>query len=238
MFFDQKLEFAGGNPILKKLAGSKLIELKGSLNLCDIWQIRNPQSKTFTFRQCHFSGILQRGLDYLFIPNNMQELAKNVKILNSLSTDHSPLFCSFLSLSNISRGRGLWKFNNSLISNSNFVDEMKTLIQKVIFSLENDTYLTDQVKWELLKYEIRKFAINFSRKLAQNSRKLQTDLETIIKNLEQNITVSLKGVQEAVCSLKCVDLSNDTIKIIGIHFSYNKKVQMEHNFVTTIKKIQ
>ena len=40
---------------------------------------------------------------------------------------------------------------------------MKTLIQKVIFSFENDTYLTDQVKWELLKYEIRKFPINFSK---------------------------------------------------------------------------
>ena len=77
---------------------------------------------------------------------------------------------------------------NNLISNTNFVDEMKTLIQKVIFGFENDTYLTDQVKWELLKHEIRKFAINFSKKLAQNSRKLQRDLETKIKNLEQNIT--------------------------------------------------
>ena len=35
---------------------------------------------------------------------------------------------------------------------------------------------------------IRKLAIDFSSKLAQNSRKLQTDLETKIKNLEQNIT--------------------------------------------------
>ena len=38
---------------------------------------------------------------------------------------------------------------------------MKTPIQKVTFSLANDTYLTVQVTWELLKYEIRKFAINF-----------------------------------------------------------------------------
>ena len=30
---------------------------------------------------------------------------------------------------------------------------------------------------------------------------------------------SLKGVTEAVCDLKCVNLSNDTIKILGIHFS-------------------
>ena len=64
---------------------------------------------------------------------------------------------------------------------------MKTLIQKVIFGFENHTYLTDQVKWELLKYEIRQFAINFSKKLAQKSRKLKRDLETKIKKLEQNI---------------------------------------------------
>ena len=36
LLFGQKLESAGGNPILKNLAISKLIELKESLNLCDI----------------------------------------------------------------------------------------------------------------------------------------------------------------------------------------------------------
>ena len=52
---------------------------------------------------------------------------------------------------------------------------MKALIQKVIFGFQNGTYLTDQVKWEL-------------KKLARHFRKLQRDLETKIKNLEQNIT--------------------------------------------------
>ena len=66
------------------------------------------------------------------------------------------------------------------------MEKVKTLIQKVIFGFENGTYLTDQVKWEFLKYEIRTFAINFSKKLAQNSRKLQWELEIKIKNLEQN----------------------------------------------------
>ena len=60
---------------------------------------------------------------------------------------------------------------------------MKTLIEKVAFGFENDTSLTDRVKRELLKYEIRKFAINFSKNLAQNSRKLKRDLETKIKNV-------------------------------------------------------
>ena len=42
LFFDHKLESADGNKLLKKLAVSKLIELKVSLNLCDIWRIGNP----------------------------------------------------------------------------------------------------------------------------------------------------------------------------------------------------
>ena len=33
----------------------------------------------------------------------------------------------------------------------------------------------------------------------------------------------LKGAQEAICGLQNIDLINSTIKILGIHFSYNKK---------------
>ena len=65
---------------------------------------------------------------------------------------------------------------------------MKPLIQRVILNFEIDTYLNDQLKWELLKYEIRKFPINFSGKLANTPGTLQTDLGTKIKNLEQNLT--------------------------------------------------
>ena len=71
LFFDQKLESAGANAILKKLAVSKLIELEDSLNLCEIWRIRNTKSKEFPFRQRHFSEILQGRLDYLFISSNI-----------------------------------------------------------------------------------------------------------------------------------------------------------------------
>ena len=137
------------------------------------------------FQDIKEKSIIFAGDFNLFFDGKLESVGEN-PILKKL--DHSPLFCSFPNLSNISRGRGLWKFNNSLISNSNSVDEMKTLIQKFICCLENDTYLTDRVKWESLKYEIRKLAVNFSRKLAQNSRKLQTDLETKIRNLEQNLT--------------------------------------------------
>ena len=32
---------------------------------------------------------------------------------------------------------------------------------------------------------------------------------------------SLKGVKTVVCGIKCIDLTTETIKILGVHFSYN-----------------
>ena len=48
----------------------------------------------------------------------------------------------------------------------------------------------------------------------------------------------LKGVQVAVCGMRCVDLKNDTFKILGTHFCYNEKLKEERNFYTTVTNIQ
>ena len=48
----------------------------------------------------------------------------------------------------------------------------------------------------------------------------------------------LKIVKVAVCGMKCVDLCKGTIRIIGVHFSYNKTKQDEKNFLERMTKIQ
>ena len=40
----------------------------------------------------------------------------------------------------------------------------------------------------------------------------------------------LKGVKVAACGLKCIDLTKDAIKILGIFYSYNKNIELEQNF--------
>ena len=49
---------------------------------------------------------------------------------------------------------------------------------------------------------------------------------------------SLKGFSEVVCGLKSINLTTDTIKILGIHFSYNNTLKIQHNFLDTVKRIQ
>ena len=48
----------------------------------------------------------------------------------------------------------------------------------------------------------------------------------------------LKSVEVAVCGMKCVGLCKDTLRITGVHFSYNKAKQDEKNFLETLSKIQ
>ena len=66
LLFDSNLEAKGGKPILKEKSVARMIELKKEYDLCEIWRIRNPLEKSFTFRQNQFSSITNRRLDYIF----------------------------------------------------------------------------------------------------------------------------------------------------------------------------
>ena len=115
----------------KKQSLSKLFQIKEKLNLCDIWRIWNSKAKQYTFRQQHFSGFIQRRLYYMFISQNFQEIVKDTEILNAISTDYSPVLCSFQNLNQCQRGPGLWKLNNSLVCNEEYVLRLKELMIKL-----------------------------------------------------------------------------------------------------------
>ena len=44
----------------------------------------------------------------------------------------------------------------------------------------------------------------------------------------------LKGVSMELCRMECIDLANNSVKILRIHFSYNKNIENEENFIKLI----
>ena len=62
-------------------------------------------------------------------------------------------------------------------------------------------------------------------------------LQLIFSKCEITGIGSLKGVEVAVCGIKCVKLKVNTIKILGIHFSYNNKLNLEKKFLTSMSNI-
>ena len=114
LLFNSKLDAQGGNPTMKKKSLAKLIELKESYDLCNIWRIRNKKSSQCTFTEQHSSGFIQRRLDYIFISNTLQQLVTRTEILASISTDHCSVILSLSKGNDCLTGKGFWKFNSSV----------------------------------------------------------------------------------------------------------------------------
>ena len=50
--------------------------------------------------------------------------------------------------------------------------------------------------------------------------------------------VALKGVQVALGGMRCIDLVSNIVKILGIYYSYNEKLETHENFKMHIIKIE
>ena len=133
----------GGSPMLKKRSVSNILEIKEWLDVCDIWRIRNPKVKHFP------SGHIQRRLVYIFVLQYLQKLVKTTEVLVAFSSDCSSVFCSIpTDYQNIKKGQGLWKFNNSIIENEEYVLELRHFMQELLDFLNANTQFSDQMKWE------------------------------------------------------------------------------------------
>ena len=139
--------------------------------------MHNPSLKRYTFRKNHFSGFIQRRLDYIFISNNIQECFKKVSILPSFCSDHSPITCILESSPQIQLGKNFLKFNSSIINDEKHVTQMKQHISEVKSQFYPAFGNKAHVQWEFLKYEIRKFTIEFSKKKAKLRREKLSRLQ-------------------------------------------------------------
>ena len=94
-----------------------------------------------------FLNIIQTKKFKLFLISNFfQESIKTKNNLTVFSTDHSPITLSLCPLKEFPRGRGLWKFNKSLIRNENYREQMRTLIENVRNNLDQDNIVDPQFR--------------------------------------------------------------------------------------------
>ena len=132
-------------------------------DLCDIYRIRNPEAKRFTWRRK--TPFKQRRLDYFLISDCLQEAVQTIEIIPSVQSDHSALKLNFCTVQNEARGRGYWLFKNSLIQGKEFVEAMKNAIP--IFLESASSFDDPMMKWEFVKHKCR----DLSRKnLIEKSR--------------------------------------------------------------------
>ena len=122
----------------------------------------------------------------------MQESILNTGVLPAFLSDHSPIFISYNKMKNIPIGPGFWTFNSLLLNKETFKINLRNFIKNAKCKLKfNDTKLN----WELLKYEISKIVISYSKAIAKDERARWLKLENTLKFLENKLTDNLKKQQ-------------------------------------------
>ena len=202
-------------------ARNKLLKMISDLNLYDIYRDENPLSTHFTWKRKLKSGGVQMGrLDYFLVSEELTNFSRDEKIIYGYRSDHSAIVISLV-FNEIVRSKTFWKFNNSLLNNSDFINEIKQVISKVkkqyaalpynldnIESIENETFQTvinPQLFLDILLLEIRSTTVSFSSALKKKENNTAYKLESEIQILEN---------EDPVENFDVINLKQEELKTI------------------------
>ena len=93
------------------------------------WQYTFPNEKRYSWRQ--FGGIKRARLDFFLVSSTLIPFVGKCDIIPGIHSDHSMPTLD-IDFSRFVRGRGFFKFNNSLLTDSEYVKLIRETIQKVI----------------------------------------------------------------------------------------------------------
>ena len=149
----------GGNLFPRQSVINIIEELQSELDLHDIWRIKNPMTRSYTWSQSE-PQIFSR-LDYWLISNSLADNVCTVDIIPSIKTDHSAILIEFQGVDAKAKGPGIWKLNCSLLSDETYVEIINSLIPKWVQEGENDLEDPRSV-WDWVKYNIKKYSRKYS----------------------------------------------------------------------------
>ena len=109
-----------GSKTEKRDVVTKIRELMLDFNLVDIWRLRNPDKKRYTWKQN--KPLVQRRLDYWLISDDFQDDVDNTGIISAIKTDHSAIVLQVNSVERQPTGPSYWKFNSSLLDDPEYIN--------------------------------------------------------------------------------------------------------------------
>ena len=174
-----ELDGLGGKPKLKESVKT-INQIRSLFDLIDIWRVRNPDVKRFSWRQKN--PVIQRRLDFWLISSSIQDDIESTDIIPAIKSDHSAITLSINGIEEQHHGPSFWKFNASLIDDENFVSLIR---DKYCTWIEEGKEIDDpRVLWDYIKYKIRQETIAYSKCKARERRATLLNLEKQIQECQ------------------------------------------------------
>jgi exonuclease III len=190
----------GGADVLKRKTGFAIHQIMDDFDLHDVWRVKNPNARAFTWRQ-KTPRVCCR-LDFWLVSDHLQDKVVDVSIEPSIRSDHSLISVTLGSKSDNGHGKGYWKLNSSLCIDSEYITKIKERLLVWINEVQNENA---QQRWELIKYNIRKFSISFCK--ARSKRRLEREVEC-----EKRLIELEKDMVEPGANLDTLDRDYEEVK--------------------------
>ena len=235
LIFDASMDSFGEKAVLKRKATFQIKTIMSNFELVDIWRVRNPTLRQFTWGR---KTPLQIGrLDFFLISNDLQFGVKSYEVLCPSSSDHSPFKLKLQIDSADYRGRGYWKFSCPLLETNQYVCDMKNKISELISTFKD--FDDPRVNWGYLKFKMREVSRNTAMHLSKSRKEAREKLEAKVKNFEKNYSLSaddLADYEEAKVELeKIYDRITDGIILRSKAQSYEEGEKASKYFLTLDK---
>ena len=179
------------NPDLDKKGGtleqissyqSSLLNFIDEFSLVDIWGIRNKSKSQCSWRGKGKTGLVQSRIFLVSLSVGSDIL--NTAITPSIGTDRSIISVTLSISQTQPRGKGTWKFNNSLLKDKKYVNMVKKIIQET----QVETSFTNKcLLWEFIKCKVRSETMVYSSHKAKLGRKREVELLYRLEKLESQL---------------------------------------------------
>ena len=174
----------GGLARTHKNALKVIQDFSENLGLTDIWRLFNPDARRYTWRQNQ--PVIHCRLDFFLVSESSLCNVTHADILPGFKTYHSMITLNVALHSN-PRGNGFWKLNTSLLSETRYVQEIKTAIENTVNQYKDDTSVNPALLWEMIKLKVREKSISYAAYKNLTIRKREEMLEREIALLEKHL---------------------------------------------------
>ena len=152
-----------------------------NFQLKDIWRYQNPDKKEFTF----YSNVgTASRLDKFYLTKDLTQNVIESKIQNFAHSDHDKVNIK-LDLSEIERGPGLWKINNSYLHDPDYVKEITRMWYLHQFKKDENDNLNGW--WEEGKIRIKEISLNFSKRKNRENKNYKHNLRKQFRNVKNKL---------------------------------------------------
>ena len=191
--------------------------------LADVWRNRNPGVLRYSYYRKK-PRITGSRIDYGLVSAGIESKIASCFYIPCSLSDHSAFFMSLM-FQKESRGTGFWKFNNSLLQNPDFINDMSNHLELIITKHADRD---DKDKWELIKFQIANFAQDWSREKSKEEKFIIEHLYEKLAEMEDQLGADFNEHKLDIINRTKDDLRNlENKKAEGILFRCKAKWQVE-----------